>query len=374
MSLILVPLFILTCSGGNLHYNHPVPDSVNTLKDSLFISKYIVDFEIIKDADSVQTFITISDDKYFLSGENGVIRCFELNGKEKWTTEISGTIYCKPVRDGDLLAAVTVEGDLYSLNANNGNILQVIGVGENLTSALITIQTNFRNEPGTAVVFGSESGQIYCFDLYTFEMHWVCTEVKSIAHSEIYYASDRIILLTDEGLLYCIDARTGLLTWKWDQIKPISGFFPVIKSSVICFVAGSQFFAVDLLSGVTNWKFSKDKYSEILWTDPESHYVYALTKESVIHKVDIFKRKIISKLKTGIEDDLIIRPSFLSDNFLLATVKNSLYLIRTEAGSSEEIFYDSDEIKDCVNTNVMKFLLVNSKGLVYHFSIALQVK
>ena len=66
------------------------------------------------------------DDRLFSATKNGKIFCLDENQKELWNYETNSSVYSSPIVEKDLLVAATIEGDLFTINVNNGNVFQVI--------------------------------------------------------------------------------------------------------------------------------------------------------------------------------------------------------------------------------------------------------
>ena len=85
---------------------------------------------------SSSTNLIVSEDKIYTTTDNGLVKCYFIDGQEKWAVEVLGRIKNNSVKFKDLFLTATNEGDLYSINSNNGDVIQVIGVGENITTDL----------------------------------------------------------------------------------------------------------------------------------------------------------------------------------------------------------------------------------------------
>ncbi len=73
------------------------------------------------------TKVNIAENRIYVTIDNGLVYLIDFNGKEKFVSEIFGDIKTNPVLYRDLFLAATVGGDLYSLNSNNGEVIQVAG-------------------------------------------------------------------------------------------------------------------------------------------------------------------------------------------------------------------------------------------------------
>ena len=116
----------------------------------------------------------------------------------------------------DILLIVTVEGDLYSINSNNGEILQVVGIGENITSDLALIEISTAEYKTIAVVLGTSEGNIFCYDAFSFELLWQKNISTSPIISSPLSEKDKVVFLNDNFSLYCVNSKSGSLIWKYE--------------------------------------------------------------------------------------------------------------------------------------------------------------
>ena len=85
--------------------------------------------------------------------------------------EVLGSVKNNTVLYKDLFLVATNVGDLYSINSNNGEVVQVIGVGENITTDLSLIDLTNNNYKSKAIVFGTDKGNIFCYDIFSFRVN-----------------------------------------------------------------------------------------------------------------------------------------------------------------------------------------------------------
>ncbi|UCH64478.1 MAG: PQQ-like beta-propeller repeat protein, partial [Ignavibacterium sp.] len=100
--------------------------------------------QIIESEDSVKIIKTIdlkkttfspvvtTSTKYYISTSDGSVICLDTQGVIIWEYNTDGLIYSSLLKDKDLIITMTSEGDLFTINANNGDLVQVIGIGESI--------------------------------------------------------------------------------------------------------------------------------------------------------------------------------------------------------------------------------------------------
>lgn len=204
----------------------------------------------------------ISGDKYFCSSQDGVITCLDNNGKILKEYEITGQISSPPIIENEMIIAATNEGDLFILNVNTGNIIQVIGIGENITSNIVLTDVEYYGKTGKAILLGTADGNLYCYDLYTLEQIWSTqTSADSIA-SSILASGNNIFFIDTKETLYCVNRANGLLIWKWKiPVKNSEPFFKtdlIINQNNLYLVSSDgNLLCIDAMQGTEKWKIKK---------------------------------------------------------------------------------------------------------------------
>jgi outer membrane protein assembly factor BamB len=207
------------------------------------------------------TDLIVSEDKIFINFSGGLVYCLDLNGNEKWAAEILGNVHNNSVHFKDLFLSVTDEGDLYSINANNGDVLQVIGIGENITSDLSLIDLTANGFKNKGVVFGTSEGNIFCYDIFSFEIIWKLKISDAPIISKPLVTGDKIIF-TDLSLSnYSVNSNSGILLWKFEQNNSeqfVIKYFPFSNGKYVFTISPlGDILAIDLLLGKKIWSTNK---------------------------------------------------------------------------------------------------------------------
>lgn len=206
---------------------------------------------------SASSQLIISENKIFYTLENGLIYCYDFNGNKKWIAEAFGTVKNNSDQYKDLFLTATSEGDLYSINANNGDVVQVIGVGENITSDLALIDLPNTGFTSKGVVFGTEEGNIICYDIFSFEMIWKIKISKYPLISNPLFISDKIIIKDSASTVFCVNAKSGILIWKLDinQKEAVNDLTKIFTNgkSVFILTSTGELLAIDLMLGKKVW-------------------------------------------------------------------------------------------------------------------------
>ena len=209
--------------------------------------------------------VLVTVDKIFTASFNGEINCYDLDGNLIWTHQLDRTVLSGFVREKDLVLIGTYEGDLFSLNANNGNVVQVIGVGEPITSQLVTADVHYNDIDTKGVAAGTFNGNVYFYEIYSFELIWMNNSSKEMIETKPLVLKDKILFTARDSYLYNIDLNSGVLNWKWSARNSSNLSSPVTNGKFI-FVSSpdKNITAIDLLQGTQAWRKNEYKGYESL--------------------------------------------------------------------------------------------------------------
>jgi outer membrane protein assembly factor BamB len=209
--------------------------------------------------------ILVTEDKIFTASFDGEINCFDLEGNPIWSHHLERTILNCMAREKDLLLVGTIEGDLFSINANNGNVVQVIGVGEPITSQLVTADVHYNDKDTKGVIAGTKNGSVYFYEIYSFELIWMNNSSKEMIETRPIALKDKILFTAHDNYLYNIDLNSGVLNWKWTAKNSGSLSSPITNGKFI-FVSSpdKNITAIDLLQGTQAWRKNEYRAHESL--------------------------------------------------------------------------------------------------------------
>ena len=186
--------------------------------DSAQFISYSANITWKKDLDaSVFAGITTFENKLYVTTTSGMLYCFAADGKELWRFNAGGTLISRAVVELGVVAVITSDGDIYTLRAETGEVIQSFGLGEKVTSQLVTVKTNFRDEDTYGLLIGTISGKMIFYDMYSLNPIWENTSATGLIQAKPLIVGDRIIYGSRDGNLYCIDSKSGTLNWKWSN-------------------------------------------------------------------------------------------------------------------------------------------------------------
>ncbi len=283
--------------------------NINVPADTLKIDQLLsIVFE--KDYNSSSKTLSInSNNRIYTLLNNGLLYLNDFKGKEIFVTELIGRIENNPVLYKDLLLSATVEGDLYSINSNNGEILQVVGIGEQITSDLSAIEIVNGNTKIIGVVFGTSLGNIFCYNAFTFELLWKKNISKYSIISKPDIAKDKIVFINSNSSLYCVNSKTGSLNWNFefsDKRNSYANNYPISDGkNIFSLSPDGNLVAIDILLGKKIWSIntkgvlnqfylSSEKQKLFLMNSNGVMTIYSAKDGKEIAKIDFKKSRICS--------------------------------------------------------------------------------
>lgn len=363
--LLLTNIYILAYEPST---NFSRLDSISQLQDSSLQKVW----EINNNSLSTTNILTSPNWFYFIS-DSGLIYCYDFAGKEKWTTEVLGITSNNSVLYKDLLLAATVEGDLYSINSNNGEILQVVGIGENITTDLAIIEITTANSKTIGVVLGTSEGNIFCYDAFTFELLWGKNISQSPIISKPLVEKDKVIFLNNNSSLYCINSKSGSLIWKYESSDKQSFSakdFPISDGkNIYSLSSDGKLFAFDLLLGKKTWSsnakgvlnqfyISSDKQKLFLMDNNGLITIYTAKNGKAIGTIDFKKSELFSFIIA--END---------GNTLVGLSDGSLFTFDSKFSSRELISPTQIPITSINVFNEDEFLIKDINGKITFYKI-----
>ncbi len=370
-------LFISISAQDSRKINTPIPgiDSAGISIDSgtsLFWQKEM------QSRSSVH--LQISGEKIFFAGHDGRIFCFDLNGNQVWEYETGGNIGSQPAADSDIIAAGTAEGDLLSIDAVSGEVFQVIGLGEAITSDLIIIDIFNNGRKSKGVVVGTGNGKIYCYDLYTFEMIWENNSAMDSILGKLLLVKNRIIFSSMDKYLYCIDAKTGTINWKWKNskikesrrknINPETYIAAAGEKSVYIIDRQNDFLAgIDLLLGTAAWQKKDLHISNSIRIGSDGNKLFIPGASGNFYIIAAADGKLIKEIKMESGSERVCTdPVEWNNNILFGSSSGKIYFIDPQYNWKTIISLDESIISlSSIRANI--FTALSSSGRIIVFRI-----
>jgi outer membrane protein assembly factor BamB len=274
----------------------------------------------------------------------------------------------------DLVIAATIEGDLFTINSNNGDLVLVIGTGETISTNIAMIDIIYNDMKTKGIIFGTTFGNIYCYELYSLEMIWdgYLTDYK--ISSLIKANDDKIIFQDSKDKVYCISSSNGLLLWEWQaKVKNINSFFvsDLISDGTNIYFADSDglVHCIDLLLGTENWKRKVSSLGELSFTSDKKYLITRATKNKIAFLSGLngkVKRKI--KLSDEIKDKKLNFIKTEKDDIYLGYENGILYRINNKNEVEKLLFMGNSPLISFINISDNNFIVSNLDGRIIQFS------
>lgn len=313
----------------------------------------------------------ISDNQIYSCTDDGLIYCYDLKGNEKWVTDITGNISSNLVHFKDLILLATKQGDLYSINANNGDVVQVMGVGEKITTDLLLINFTDGKVLSKAVVFGTEKGNVFCYEIFSFELIWKnrLSQLPLVANPLHY--QDKIFIKDNSSTIFCLNSISGILIWKYDQISKenLQAGVNILSDgkSVFYLNPNNEIISIDLMLGKKVWGTKPLDIVPQIYLNFTNQYLILLSKKGELIFIAAKDGKESSKTLLNTQKietfNCANSPAFT----LLLTSGGNVYRINDNNSLSELVNFNYDSIVSINVISEKQFLVSNNQGKIIIF-------
>jgi outer membrane protein assembly factor BamB len=274
--------------------------------------------------------VIISNNNIFYTLDDGLVYCYDFSGNEKWVAEVFGSIKNNSVQYKDLVLTATTSGDLYSINSNNGDIIQVIGVSENLTTDLSLIKLTTTGVESIGIVFGTEAGNIYCYDIFSFELIWKIKLSPQPLISNPLIIGDKILFKDSASSIYCVNAKSGLLIWKYEFNQKAVNNNSLIQADekyIYTLSSNGEVSALDLMLGKKLWSVKIPNVITQIFLSIKTQNLVLLKRDGELIFISTKDGKEIKKISLDKEDLTSFCYYDLNDYSLIALSDGSVYRI-----------------------------------------------
>lgn len=283
----------------------------------------------------------IWDKKIYTAAYNGIVTAIDSLGKIIWQYNSYAHILSKPVvRDGYFVFG-TLEGDLTTLNAYTGELIQTIGLDETITSKFIAYDLDSpkdlllpkSTDSKAVVVFGTASGRMYCYDIETLQEFWNFSSADGMIETEPLLINNKLIFGSWDSRVYCINSENGRLIWNWNANKNFYYSPAVCKpvsdgKSVFITTPEKIIYAIDLRLGMTNWMNKDLSVWESIGISKNKNQLFVKTIDGKFSIVPIENPTKSDTYNLGFSvDTMPSDPLELKNEILLNTKDGDLYSI-----------------------------------------------
>ena len=277
-------------------------------------------------------------DKIISFSEEGIISCYDTTGRQKWEYDSYGNSLSSPVSENGIVTVANLNGDLSSISQLEGEQIQTIGFSEPIITDLLTIEYKGNKElmipkltkSKTAIVFGSISGKLSCYDLETLQEYWVNNSAKDLILNKPLSIDNKIFFTSRDGFLYSIDSRNGLMIWKWKEgnTNNVTDGSPLTDGTKIFVVSkDGTLSAIDLLLGKTEWKLSKHNIIDKIAIALDKKYIFAKSSANKILMINCEKGTIVKEIRLNFNLDNYPSDILQNENAVYFSSGENLYSI-----------------------------------------------
>lgn len=317
---------------------------------------------------------TIAEDGIiYTASKNGTINAFDQSGNSKWNYYTGGTMFHSPAKDKDVLAAAIFESDLITLNANNGDILQIIGLSENISSPPFLIDLKHNGYDTKGVIISTIKGDIFCYELYSLELVWSQKSIRGQIISAPLQTGNMVIFLNWNGEVFALNADSGSLIWRlklFKENKILKNLSSPITDGRNVYVSYDEnfFAAVDLLQGTLRWINNSISHQHIFVLTSEGQLLVK-GKENNLFLVSATDGKVIKTIPSPTGKYFPNNILVIDDYKLTGTSEGNVILL--DINFNYEILYNSFNapIVSVSQLNQSSFISLDIDGNLIFFDL-----
>jgi len=343
--------------------------------DSLQFKNYGVN--IVAEIDlntTISASMHTSEGNIFAATLNGSVYNWNSKGNQVWKYNTYNTIVSTPVASGGLLSVGTIEGDLITLNQSTGKVEQILGIGEPITSQLITVPFTFGTEKSFAIIAGTATGKLFSYELYSLNPVWTNSDAKMMIETKPLFVKDRIIYGSWDNYLYCVDTKSGMLNWKWSEnlnfyYSP-AACYPVSDGKNVYIATPDKYVsAVDLMLGKTVWRKNDFGAWESIGMgkDNKQLLIKSVSDKFQIAGTDGKKIKTI-EVKYGL-DTMPSEPIDIGGKVLFSSKNGYVYLIDEKGNFKPLLFLGTSRLHSVKQVSPNTFAVSNMDGKIIIFEL-----
>lgn len=316
--------------------------------------------------------------RIYTAERSGIISCYDTSGTIRWKRQMTAEIFSGPVIADGQLAAGLSNGDITSLISFTGVPIQSIGIDDSITTDLGTIEYKGDKElflpkqstSGTAIIFGTKSGSIYCMDLETLQEYWRNNDSRGSIASRPVIEENKILFSGSDGFLYSIDSRNGLLNWRWKETAETD----FSRSQIFCdgkkiflVSADNNLYCIDLLLGKLIWKIDKIKILPAIALSENLKGLYAKTLDNRFFLISAEKGSVLRQLKHDAGFDSTRISPVESEGKIFFTGGNSIFSVNSKFKEEVIMNFGEESISSLKLIDKNKFIVSTSAGTVLIF-------
>lgn len=305
--------------------------------------------------------------KIYFASQEGIVTCIDSTGKFLWDYDSYGNIFSKPVIADRILAGITYQGDLFTISAVSGEPIQSIGFDDQAVTDLTVINYKGTKElmmpklskSKSALVFGTLSGKIHCYDLETLQEYWTNSSAKGAIISKPIEINNKIYFISRDGFLYCVDALDGILIWRWKPAKEIDVIDQIISANdknIFVITSDGTVYSINMLLGKYDWKKENLKVIPSIGMSADKKRIFVKSKMDKIFILSTQNGNLIKDIKFENGFDNYHYPILERNGLELVPSKGAIYSIDDKYKVEKIISIGNAPINEIIQLDENKFL------------------
>lgn len=381
-------LFFYTVTSDTVYnkwYSIKKPDIVSVPEvDSSDFINYAAEIVLKKDLNvTVSTPPLTWDNKVYINQYSGILSCFDTTGALLWDYDLYGKSISKPVISENTLIAATLSGDLYKLDPYKGTSLLSIGFNEPITSQLIEIDYNGsydnimlpkETDSKKAIIIGTSTGQMFCYDLETLQELWANKDAKAMIETTPLFYNNKLIFGSWDSYIYCLDSRKGWLIWKNTPNKNF--YYSTAVSSPVTdgknvFVTSpdKNVYSIDINLGKLNKPYKCDAWETIgISNDQKQLFVKSMKDKFYFVSTKSLTKNKEFDFKFGL-DTMPSSPIEYNGNVIFGGKNGNVYMIDSKNKMHTLFYMGSARILSIAQLNDNSFVALNMDGRFVIFKL-----
>ncbi len=268
------------------------------------------------------------------------------NVKTIWRHNDNSDIGSAAVMGANYVVYANTKGEIFALNANNGEQIWKFTTGGKVFSSPIIAQDGNVLQPysklkSAQVVVGSSDGNIYALNLIDGKLLWTYKCNKAVLASPQIY-NGRVFIGASDGVFRALDLKSGKLLWGQDILK---GFVEskafVDDKQVVVGDWANGLYSFDPKSGSLQWKLensgSRMLSAAAVWPVKANGKIFFVTPQRYSFAIEAQTGKQIFK-EYGGRESIGLSPD--KSMYFVKTMKDTLI-----AFSTKDTFVDGANVR-----------------------------
>lgn len=249
----------------------------------------------------------MSAGRVYLPLASGILVCVNSTGGElNWRIELGGEISASPVADvrGVYLASsigrqsIAPTGNQNELKTTPpiGGAIRALSQQNGVTLWMHTLSSPIQGsfaQTGGVLLAGSTDGQVYSFDKANGQILWQKKFSTSAFNSQPAIGHDLLFMGNDDGSVYAIDLKNGDTRWRYRTRGPVRGQLVISDETVFVGSADGKIYALDSRTGKPRW--SKRTGAGIQSVAANSTALIVASLDNFVYSLSASKGKLLWK-------------------------------------------------------------------------------